>query len=270
MKNSIPVTHSLSQSYTLSIIVAILLAATSLASLLLPSAIYPTDDLRNSSIPTDVVNLVIALPILLGSMALARRSRLIGLLFWPGALLVVTYHYIAFAAGALVSWRLVPYLALVALSIYAIVHLLSSIDSAAVQLQLKGKVPERFAGGMLVAMGILFIALVMQNLTNPAASVPEKATAVADLVLIPALVIGGVLLWRRQALGYVAGAGLLFLVSMLFVGLLTYFILQPFLTELPFPADDFVVVAAMSLISLVPFGLFVRGIVIRSGSTSTG
>jgi hypothetical protein len=264
MKDSTPVTRPLTLSYTLSLIIAILMATVSLAGLLFPSAIYPTDDLRNSSIPTDVVNLFIGLPILLGSMALARRGRLIGLLFWPGALLFVTYHSIAFAVGALFTWQFVPYLMQVALSIYTIVSLLTSVDAAAVQQRLKGAVPERFAGGMLVAMGILFVALVIQNLTGQAASAPERATAVADLTIIPALVIGGVLLWRRQALGYVVGAGLLFQVGMLFVGLLVYFILQPFLTGLPFPVDDFVVIAAMSLISFIPFGLFVRGIVIRS------
>lgn len=266
MKDSIPVTRPLTLSYTLSLIVAALMTAVSLAGLLFSSTIYPTDDLRNASIPTDVVNLLIVLPALLGSMVLARHGKLIGLLFWPGALLVVTYHAIAFAVGALVSWQLVPYLALVALSVYAIVNLLSSVDAVAVQQQLKGTVPARFTGGMLVAMGILFVALVAQNLTNPAATTPERATAVADLALIPTLVIGGVLLWRKQALGYAAGAGLLFLVSMLFVGLLVYFILQPLLTGAPFLVDDFVVIAVMSLVGFTPFGLFVRGIVTHAAS----
>lgn len=257
----LPVIHGLSTAYTLSLITTFLMAVVSLGSLLFPSAVYPTDELRNSSMPTDVVNLAIALPVLLGSMALARRGSLIGLLFWPGALLIVTYHYIAFTVGALLSWQFVPYLALVALSIYAIAGLLTRIDSASVQQQLKDTVPARFTGGMLTAMGILFVALVAQNLTNPASTVPEKATALADLAIIPLLVIGGVLLLRRQALGYVVGAGLLFQVGMLFVGLLVYFILQPFLTGVPFPVEDFVMVAVMSLICFVPFGLFVRGVV---------
>lgn len=264
--NQLPITRSLSIAYTLSLIVAILMAIVSLAGLLFPSTIYPTADVRSSSIPTDAVNLLIVLPALLGSMALARRGRLIGLLLWPGALLIVIYHYIAFAVGALISWQLVPYVALVALSVYAIASLLASIDSVAVRQQLKDTVPARFSGGMLAAMGILFVALVAQNLADPAATTPEKATAVADLALIPALVIGGVLLWRKQPLGYVAGAGLLFLASMLFVGLLIYFILQPLLTGVPFPVDDFVVIAVMSLVGFAPFGLFMRGVVRRAAS----
>jgi hypothetical protein len=69
-----------------------------------------------------------------------------------------------------------------------------------------------------------------------------------------------VLLWRRRPLGYVTGMGLLFQASMLFVGLLALFVLQPLLTALPFRAVDFVVTLALSLICFIPFGLFVRGV----------
>ncbi|MBN1428813.1 MAG: hypothetical protein JXB07_10540 [Anaerolineae bacterium] len=256
--SSLPTTHQLTLAYALSLIVAVLMTAVSLASLLFSSTIYPTDDLRNASIPTDVVNLLIGLPILLGSMALARRGKLIGLLFWPGALLFVVYHYIAFSVGALITWQLIPYLVLVTLSVYTIVSLLSSIDAMAVRQQLTGAVRERFTGGALVGFGALFAILAIQILSSQTASAPERATAVADLVIVLALAAGGILLWRKQALGYVVGAGLLFQVSMLFVGLLAYFILQPFLTEAPFPAEDFVVILVMGLICSIPFVLFVR------------
>ena len=58
----------------------------------------------------------------------------------------------------------------------------------------------------------------------------ELAPHVSDVMIAPALVIGGVLLWRREALGYVVGLGLLFQTSMLFVGLILVLILQPFLS----------------------------------------
>jgi hypothetical protein len=70
-------------------------------------------------------------------------------------------------------------------------------------------------------------------------------------------------LWRRQPLGYVTGAGLLFQASMLFIGLLAFFILQPVLTAAPFALTDTIVIALMSLIILIPFGLFLRGVVSR-------
>ena len=83
-------------------------------------------------------------------------------------------------------------------------------------------------------------------------------------MVAPALVIGGVLLWHRQAFGYVAGLGLLFQASMLFIGLIVVLILQPFLTAAEFALVDVVVVFVLGLICFVPFALFARGVVSSS------
>ncbi|MFN2152268.1 MAG: hypothetical protein ACK2T5_11770, partial [Anaerolineales bacterium] len=61
-------------------------------------------------------------------------------------------------------------------------------------------------------------------------------------------------------LGFVSGLGLLFAASTLFIGLLIYFILQPFVSDVSFAWVDFLVVLLMSLICFVPFGLYVRSI----------
>ncbi len=89
---------------------------------------------------------------------------------------------------------------------------------------------------------------------------PELGVLVADLVTVPTWVIGGILLWRRQPFGYVTGAGLLFQASMLLVGLLVFFILQPLIAHVPFPVSDFVVIFVMGSICFVPFTWFARGI----------
>lgn len=264
--STLPVTRNLSQSYTLSLIVALLMAGVSLAGLLLQSSLYPTEALRRSFISNDVVNLFIGLPILLGSMWLTWRGKLVGLLFWPGALFYVLYNYIAYTVAMPFSLQFVPYLALVALSVYMIIGLFSRMDVATIQQRLSGAVPERFAGGVLIGFGALFllrgIGQILGSLTGQAALTgPELPVLVADLLTTPAWVIGGIMLWRRQAFGYVTGAGLLFQASMLFVGLLAFFVLQPFLTATPFPVEDFVVIFFMSLICFIPFALFARGVI---------
>lgn len=261
----LPVTHSLTQAYALSVVIVSLMAVASLVGLFFQSAIYPTEGLRRSFVSNDVVNLFIGLPILLGSLTLARRGKLIGLLFWPGALFYVTYNYIAYAAAMPFTWLFALYLALVALSVYTLIHLLSRMDSAAIQQRLSGAVPERLAGGVLSGLGGLFflrglVQIVQAILGQVTLSSPELAVLVADLLTTPAWVVGGILLWRKQAFGYVSGAGLLFQASMLFIGLLVFFILQPFLTATPFPATDFVVIFVMGLVCFVPFALFIRGL----------
>jgi hypothetical protein len=116
---------------------------------------------------------------------------------------------------------------------------------------------------MLVrAVGV--IATALTNQTPVAAT--ELPVLIADFLLAPASVIGGVLLWRRNPLGYVAGAGLLFQSSMLFIGLIMFLLLQPLLANAPFALADVITVFIMGLICFIPFGLFTRGVVSKESS----
>ncbi len=284
MKNShpeasptdLPITQNLTLAYVGSLIIALLMAVASVTGLVSPDQLYPTEELRRSFVPTDVINLVIGLPILLGSMWFARRGRLLGLLFWPGALLYVLYHYIVYTFGLPLNAGFLLALLLLALSAYTMAGLVASIASLegkAIQQRLSGAVSERITGGVLIGLGILFalraLGVIGGALVNQAAlPQAEIALQVADFITTIAWIIGGALLWRREPLGYVVGAGLLFQASMLFVGLLIYFALQPVLTATPFPVADFVVILVMGQICFVPFGLFIRGI--ASTRTSSG
>lgn len=94
----------LSPVFTLTLVIAGLTTGLSLAGLLFPMSMYPTDELRLSFIANDVINLVIGLPVLLGTLWLARRGQLPGLLGLPGALFYVTYNAIAYAAAMPLTW----------------------------------------------------------------------------------------------------------------------------------------------------------------------
>jgi len=269
----LPIRHDLTLAYAFSLIIAILMAAGSLAGLLYPGVIYPTDKLLQSFMPNDVVNLFIGVPILLGSMGLARRGQLVGLLFWPGALFYVLYNYIAYVFGMPANVMFLLYLGLVTLSAYTLIGLVANIDGTAVRRRLAGVVPERAAGGVLAALGILFTLRVIGVMASALVSrtpvaVTELATLVADFLTSPAWIIGGVLLWRRKEFGYVVGLGLLFQASMLFIALIIFLLLRPLLTAAPFALADVVVVLIMGLICFIPFALFVRGVVSKRGSLS--
>jgi hypothetical protein len=261
----LPTRHNLKMAYALSFIIAIVMAAVSLGGLVYGADLYPTDDLLQALVPTDIVNLVLGLPILLGSIWLARRGKLIGLLLWPGALLFVLYNYLAYVLVVPFNVAFLLDLALVTLSAYTLIGLVASIDGESVQRRLAGAVPERVAGGIVAGLGLLFTLRAIGVLAGALASQTsmaetELAPNVADLLIAPAWVIGGVLLWRREAFGYVSGLGLLFSVSMLFIGLIVFLLVQPFLTAAPFALVDVVVVLILGLIGFVPFALFVRGV----------
>ncbi len=251
---------SVLRPFALSWLIALLLAALSLVGLLFPSAIYPSADLRRAFLANDVVNLLIGLPVLVVSMLSARRGGWMGRLFWLGALLYVIYNAIAYAVALFPSWIFLSHAALLILSLMALVGVFTSLDFPDIQRRLTGRVPERLTAGVLVVLGTLFFLRSIGQVAGGAAPLsPEFAVAVADLLVTPVWVIGGVLLWRRRAAGYALGAGLLFQASLLFVGLLIFFLLQPLLLGEPFPVEDFVVIFGMGLVCFIPFGLFVRG-----------
>ncbi len=269
---SLPIRRNLTLAYALSLVITFLMTAAAVSGFLYRTVIYPTDELLQSFLPNDVVNLFIGVPILLGSMWLARRGRLIGLLFWPGALFYVLYNYIAYVFGMPFNVAFLLYLTLVTLSAYTIIGLVASFDGTAVQQRLTGVVPERVGGGVLAVLGILFslrvIAVFVGALVNqtPVAKT-ELSVLVSDFMINPAWIIGGVLLWRREALGYVTGIGLLFQASMLFIGLIFFMLLQPLLTDTPFILVDVVVVFIMGLVCFIPFALSVHGVVSNRSSS---
>jgi len=261
---SLPIRRNLTLTYAFSLIIAILMAAASVAGLMYRTTIYPTDELLRTFVSNDVVNLFIGLPILLGSMWLARRGQLLGLLCWPGALFFVLYNYIVYVFAMPLNVAFLLHLTLVTLSLYTLIGLVASIDGKAVQQRLTGAVPERLAGGVLAGLGLLFFLRVIGVIVNALTSQTpiaetELALHISDFLISPAWVIGGVLLWRRKEFGYVTGLGLLFQASMLFIALIIFLLLQPFLTTAPFVLTDVVVIFTMGLICFIPFALFVRG-----------
>jgi hypothetical protein len=269
---SLPIRRNLTLTYAFSLIIAILMAAASVAGLMYRTTIYPTDELLRTFVSNDVVNLFIGLPILLGSMWLARRGKLIGLLCWPGALFFVLYNYIVYVFAMPLNVAFLLHLALVTLSVYTLIGLVASIDGKAVQQRLTGAVPERLAGGVLAGLGLLFFLRVIGVIVNALTSQTpiaetELALHISDFLISPAWVIGGVLLWRRKEFGYVTGLGLLFQASMLFIALIIFLLLQPFLTTAPFVLADVVVIFTMGLICFIPFALFVRGVMSKRSSS---
>ena len=241
------------------------MAVTSVVGLLYQNTIYPSDKILQSFFPNDVVNLVIGLPILLGSMWLARRGKLIGLLCWPGALFYVLYIYVLYVLGVPFSVLFLPYLVLLTLCMCTMIGIIASIDGEAVQQRLTGVVLARTSGGILAGLAILIIvrqiALIVMALTSKAiVDTQELALWIDDFtVACPALLVGGFLLWRRKTLGYVVGAGLLLTYGALSVGLIPVMVFQARFTDSPIDVVGIVVLLVMAAICFTPFAFFVRG-----------
>jgi hypothetical protein len=267
--------RSLGLAYIGSIVVAVLMTIASVAGLVDWNRTYPGVDaaLLPLFVGQDALNLLVGLPILLGSMWLARRGALIGLLLWPGALFYVLYDYGYYVLGAPFNAFFLVYIALMTLSAYAMIGIVVSIDSAVIHARLAETVPARLVGSFLVGLAVLFTALWSAISVSAVASgaqldlVPRVVTIMDLTIQLPALFIGGVLLMRRHALGYVVAAGLLLQAAAYLIGLSVITVLAEMLTGVPF---DVVAVApglVIGAIGLVFIGIFVRGAAARGRAT---
>ena len=259
----LPLRRDLSPAFTLSIVTAFLMTAASLGGLLFPSSIYPTDELLRSFLANDLVNLLIGLPVLLASLWLARRGNLVGLLSWPGALLYITYNYLAYLFGIPFGGITLLYLALALLSVWSFVALLRNVDTNSLQMRLTGTIPFRLSGWVLLLFGIAFAFRAIGILFQPDVDqipVTEVGVLVADLAISTLWIVGSILLLRQKSLGYASVLGLLIVGSELFIALILFLLLQPILTDTPFAIFDVIVVFIMGLVCFVPTGLFMRGI----------
>ena len=266
----LPVTNDITLIRWISLVIALLAAAVAVAGIISGTSLYQTEEMLLLKVPTDLFTLIVAVPALLVSIWLARRGRLLGLLCWPAPLLYLLYIYLANAIGVPLGVLFLAYVAIAALSAYTLIGLVACINAEAVRQRLAGAVPEKAAGAILIALSVLFslmnLAYVVTALTSPAAAQPiEMPVWIVDfVVLAPSWIIGGMLLLRREALGYVSGAALLLVGCMLFLGAIFSLAYTALYTASPLDLAGILIMLVASLICVVPFALFVRGIS-RSG-----
>jgi hypothetical protein len=261
--NILPVKGGLALAYIASILVALLMAAASVASLLAQTDIYPASQ-RAGNVGTDALNLIVGLPILLGSMWLAKHGSLIGLLCWPGALLYVLYIYTFYLIGVPLNALFLVYLTLVVLSTYTLIGIVANIDGDVVWQRYSARVPARILGVILVVVAFLFVGrtvlAVMDALTNHSAvDSMEFASWISDgVVQCPAMIACGVLLWQHKTLGYAACPGLLLELGILFAGLPMSLVAGALLTGSAVDASS-AVLLPFGAIFFVLLAIFVRG-----------
>lgn len=286
---SLPIKRDLTLAYRLSLAVAALMAVASAAGIVLGlGGLYGPDPTRALGVTEaeaglllpgllgqDLFNLILGAPLLLGSMWLARRGSLVGLLLWPGMLFYALYWYVLYMVGAPFGVLFLLYVPLVTLSAYATVALLASVDGEAVRRRLAGVVPARIIGGILVVLALLTFGQDATGalVTALAGDAPVDSVArhvwISDLALqAPAVLTVGVLLWLRRPLGYATGAGLLFQYGLSAVGFVFSMALAAVLTGSAFDIATSVVLLVFGAVCFVPLVFFLRGARASGAETS--
>lgn len=163
----------------------------------------------------DAVTALVAVPLLIAALVLARRRSARGTLLWAGVLAYAVYDYAYYALGAALNRFLALYLACALLAAAALISLLSAIDVRSIAERLRHKTPRRTLGGyfMFVATGLTAIwlgtwaAYAFGGRPTPVEPEAFRLVAVLDLTLmVPVLALGGWWLWRRDPWGPIVSA----------------------------------------------------------------
>jgi hypothetical protein len=245
-------------AYRITVGIGVLVAVAAVAGLANPDSIYPTAALREFALANDVVSLAIAVPLLFASIWLTGRGHTAARLAWPGVLLYMLYGAVAYIVALPVTWVYPIHLVVASASVYAVIGLAVRIDAATTKQKLAGKIPERWSAGVLIALGGFSLVRAVGVLAGGIADGSglertELAVLVADVLISPAWIVGGWLLWRRTPYGFGGALGLLLQACMLFVGLVAVLALQPWIAGTEFAFVDVLVVGAMGLICFIPF-----------------
>ena len=260
---NLPIKSKLNWAYFLSIIIAILTIIISLIGILNPSAIY-TSSQRVGNVATDWTNLVIAIPVLLGSMWATYKGHLLGLLLWPSSLLFFVFVYLFYSIAVPFNWVFLPYLILASLSGYTVIGIFTTIEAQTVKKKYTSQIPTKLIGGVLLLFGIGFIMLdiidiiVAFNQIIPVESDISAPWIVDFTVGVPLILIGGVLIIQKKALGYVFSPSLLLYLGMLDFGVSILYLFKWIYNEPDFEIGALIIFFIVALICFIPLLFFFK------------
>jgi len=176
--------------------------------------LYQFDTVNSSSqeIGTDIVTLLIGIPLLLTAIVLSRRGSLRGQLLLTGALGYFLYTYGAMSFLTAFNPLFLVYVALFSLSLFGFILAMSSLDVGEVAHHISAAFPRRAVATYFIVVAV-FLSLAWLGLVVPAmltwgppAGLESAITMVIqalDLgVIVPTAVTTAVLLLRKHAWGY--------------------------------------------------------------------
>ena len=202
-------------AYLLSWIVAALAVVASGAGLLRPGLYRDNPLVTAAWLGNDLVTLLVAVPILVAAMVLARRGARRALLVWMGMLLYTLYNSQFYLFGSAFNALFLAYVGLFVLSALALVFGLAAVDPHELVPRLDASPRYRgvatWVATVAAFLGAFWIALSVRYwLTGEpppmveATAHPTNVTGALDLAFVVAVgLLAAAWLWNRRPWGYV-------------------------------------------------------------------
>lgn len=202
-------------TFILTVLITVLMTAASVGGLWLEGLYRDNKFISVVWRGNDLATLIVAVPLLIGSMVLARRGSIRALLVWFGVLTFTLYNYAFYLFAAAFNWFFWLYAALFSLSIFGLIFGLTKIDADAIGRRFHPQTPVRLISGYIalfsIFMGSMWIIRSLSFFTTgevPSDIVqtghPTGIVYALDLSLVvPFMLLSAVWLWQRQAWGFI-------------------------------------------------------------------
>jgi hypothetical protein len=170
--------------------------------------------IRAAWFANDWITAVVALPLLLLGLMRAASGSPRGMLVWLGAVCYAVYNYAYYLFGAALNAFFLFYVGGFVVAVLILILTLSQ-PGVANRVRESARTVTRFAGGYFLLIGVglsgawiaMWSGYIVAGRPTPVPPDTFKLIAALDLsLMVPPLIGGGVLLWRRRPWGYVISA----------------------------------------------------------------
>jgi hypothetical protein len=205
---------SLRPFYVLGSLIALLLVITAGAGVFVEGLYKPflPAELVAFQYFQDLVSLIFA-PVLVVAMLYTGRGSTRAFIIWAGLLVYVLYYYAFYGFGMVYTAYYPLYLALMGLSGFSLIGMLTAVDLEVFQKLVTSRMPVRLIA-VVLGMSVLFVPIWLGMLMQGIAAQQASSTAlvfVLDLsFLIPAIAYTAVQACRRRPVGYLLSGVFLF------------------------------------------------------------
>jgi hypothetical protein len=256
----------------LSVLISVLVAAASGAGIFVKSVYgQETASYAAQGVGQDIVNIIVAVPVLLISAYFLRKNSVRGLMVWLGALIYIVYSYVMYAFSVHFGFLFPIYIAVLGLSFYTLFGSLASLKVPNLAASFASNTKAKTVSVFLMIFGLAFFGLWSSDILRSLLSgtVPQSVTDtglpvnlvhVLDLAFIlPGMIITSILLWKRKPAGYLFAVPLLMFAAIMGMAIIAMLVVmgqKGMPGNLPFG----VAVGIMVAVSLLLIGLFLKDI----------
>lgn len=160
----------------------------------------------------DIVTIILGVPLLIIALYLARKGLIKGKLLLTGTLGYFLYTYASYSFLSMYNSFFLIYVALMSMSFFAFTLSMMSFDMKSLPSNFSDKLRVKVIGGLLIfiacVLGLMWLKMILTPLIS--GTVPAQLEHYTTLTIqaldlgfvIPAAILSGVLLIKREAFGY--------------------------------------------------------------------